>query len=1025
MGGHVGAPHCGQPVKISRVFVDLLAPLDADISIGEGLTLMLRRLVRTTGANAGLLAFDPPRGRRLVVTASARATNAKLEAALRERVSAESRRTRRSRTVQPGRAGALLRTPLQGSAGQVGEIALIGSTRAMTLRALPSSFPRELGAALEQVWWLHRRAIRIQVLNVVTELGISRHSLEEVLDVFVDGLARLVDFDAIGVGLLDTDRDPPVCVDLLAGGGQETSRRSTRLPLDGALMARVVEQNDPLRLDDVATGDVPNPSRERFLAHGCRAALLVPLVSRAGVFGAVALGARQPAAFDRGDVEIAVEIARPLAAAIEQHRLLDESRRRTEELAALYRTSQLIAARLDLASVLDEISRAVSVLIGSTGCGIGLLDEGRENLVHAAAHGFRTDAWRALSMPVGEGIIGRCAASGVAIRVSDIRADPRSARRDLDEQEGIRTMLCVPLKDARGTIGVISAFSTRPGVFTAHHQRVLEAFGEQAGIAIHNAQLFERSERRARETRALLEAGRAVTASLDIGRTVQVIMQQARGVLGVESCSIMRIDPAKDELVTLASLDLPESMASQIRLKVGEGITGMAVQQRRPVQSADLWVDARVRYPHLSRGAGFRSMLAAPLRVGDRAVGSITVFRRDMHRFSVAEEELLLALADQAAIALEHARLYREQERMVAERTRELDTQKRFVEVVLETIPLGVFVLDTGLGIVRANAEGARVLGAAHPAGQTFPRLLPEELGTRIGEFLRAAFRASQTSSLEAEVVLAAEARTLRFTAAPLGATEEEATHLVLLVDDITLAKRLEQRMLLTERLTTAGRLAAGVAHELNNPLATIAGCAESLQIRTREGAFSSFPDAADLRHYLALIEEEAYRCKEITSSLLQFVRDPGVRRTPTDLNGLVQKAVELLSHQSRFSGRRFVEELDPELPLVTLNEGQMRQVLLGLASNALEAMDGTGALTMRSRQRRGEVEVEFEDEGHGIPDELLGRIFDPFFTTKPPGQGTGLGLAIAQGIVADHGGRIEVTSRPGKGSVFRVVLPA
>jgi signal transduction histidine kinase len=109
----------------------------------------------------------------------------------------------------------------------------------------------------------------------------------------------------------------------------------------------------------------------------------------------------------------------------------------------------------------------------------------------------------------------------------------------------------------------------------------------------------------------------------------------------------------------------------------------------------------------------------------------------------------------------------------------------------------------------------------------------------------------------------------------------------------------------------------------------------------------------------------------------------------------------------------------------VTVNEGQLRQVFLGLASNALEAMDAGGVLTVRSRRRRADVEVEFEDDGPGIADELLGRIFDPFFTTKPPGQGTGLGLAIAQGIVADHGGRIEVTSRPGKGSIFRVVLPA
>jgi signal transduction histidine kinase len=184
-------------------------------------------------------------------------------------------------------------------------------------------------------------------------------------------------------------------------------------------------------------------------------------------------------------------------------------------------------------------------------------------------------------------------------------------------------------------------------------------------------------------------------------------------------------------------------------------------------------------------------------------------------------------------------------------------------------------------------------------------------------------------------------------------------------------------------------------------------------------------PRLGDFSRYLALIEEEAYRCKEITGSLLQFVREPGSRRVPTDLNALVQKSVELLSHQSRFAESRLETELDATLPEVVVNEGQMRQVFLGLAANALEAMEGRGTVTIRTRHGRDEdVEVEFEDTGPGIADEVLPRIFDPFFTTKPPGQGTGLGLAIAQGIVADHGGRIEVTSRAGKGSLFRVVVP-
>jgi signal transduction histidine kinase len=265
----------------------------------------------------------------------------------------------------------------------------------------------------------------------------------------------------------------------------------------------------------------------------------------------------------------------------------------------------------------------------------------------------------------------------------------------------------------------------------------------------------------------------------------------------------------------------------------------------------------------------------------------------------------------------------------------------------------------------------------------------------------------------------------LRFTAAPLGAGGEPGGHVVLLAEDVTRAKHLQRQMLLTERLTTAGRLASGVAHELNNPLATIAGCAEALVSRLAGQPLAERPELADFAAYLKLIEEEAFRCKEITGSLLQFVREPGHRRAETDINALVHKTIELLSPQARFAEARFQPELDPALPFLVVNEGQFRQVFLGIASNGLEAMDGRGRLTIRSRLARGEVLVEFVDEGPGIPADVLARIFDPFFTTKPPGQGTGLGLAIAQSIVADHGGRIEVDSRPGAGTTFRVVLPA
>jgi signal transduction histidine kinase len=994
---------------MARVVPALLTPLATAESLEAGLAQTLKRLVAMAGATAGVLVVRPRGANPVVVTSGPVVQTAALRASLLD-----------GAAMPPGALRAVL-----GARAQVGgEVALAGR-RPLRPAALPPGLTRDLGAALEPAWEFHRRALRLRVLDELTRLFVSSDSLDDILRVFGEGLGKLVAFGALTVALVDSERHEFEQIDVAARPTPRGLPRDERQPVEKTLLAEVVATAAPLRVDDLADPAVPAASRSALAARGWRSAIVVPLVSREGVFGAVTLLATRPAAFDDRDVETAAELARPLASALVQRRLLDESRRRAEELAALYTTSQLITSRLDVASVLDRIARSVTALIGSTGCGIGLLEPGGERLVNAAAHGYKSDEWRALALPVGEGIMGRCAETGAPLRVDDVRVDPRSARRDVDEREGIRSMLCVPLRVAGKLLGVISAFSTRSAAFTAHHQQVLEAFAEQAGIAVHNAQLFEDSVLRTRETRALLAAGRAVTASLDRDRTITVILEQARAVLGAHSCGIMMLDPQTRILSLVASLDVPEEMRSKVRVTEGEGITGQAVAQLRPMQSADLWSDPRAAYPQLSRTSGFRSMLAVPLRIGAKAIGALVALRQDVHVFSAAEEELLLALADQAAIAMEHARLYENLEGMVAERTRELDGQKRFVEVVVETLPLGVFVLDGELRVVRGNREGARTLACTATAGRPLEELLPPTLAGELRRFVSAARERGAVDVVEHELRASGETKMLRFTAAPLDAAGEGGGHAVLLVEDVTRAKHLERQMLLTERLTTAGRLATGVAHELNNPLATIAGCAESLVARLKEHALAGRPELADFPGYLGLIEEEAFRCKEITGSLLQFMREPGHRRAPTDVNALVHKTIELLSHQSRFVNSRFATELDPELPLVVINEGQFRQVFLGLASNALEAMDGRGRLAIRTRRARTDVHVEFADEGPGIADEVLARIFDPFFTTKPPGQGTGLGLAIAQSIVADHGGRIEVDSRVAAGTTFRVVLPA
>ena len=998
-------------MKIGRLFPDLLATLGRASSPEAGFARTLRQLVTLSGAKCGGLAFRPGRGAPLTVTTGARRGSA-LEHWLRERLAEPVRSVRRESVSAPpagwrGDRPVLLRAPLGDQASPLGQFLLLGrgGRRGLAADAIPPSFPREFGRAMDQVWRLHQRTRRLEVINEVTASSGLTVSLERIYETVAEAVGRLVRFDALSVTLFDRERDEIRVLDVAARVALPEVN-DLRIPATDTLSAWVVERREPRRVDDLLDPSVPPVSRERLSRRGIRSVILVPLFSQGEVIGTLNAIHHEPRAFTDADMEVLTDVARPLASAIEHTRLHGEIVQRAEELAALNRTTQLITARLDLRSVLEAISRAVTGLMGSTGCGIGLFNADRTAIDHAAAHGFRTPEWRVLSVPIGEGIIGRAAASGRPVRSDDLRDDPRSAQRDVDEKEGIRSMLSVPLRVAGEIIGVLSAFSTTPAFFTDRHQVLLEAFADQGGIAIQNARLFEESQRRARETQALLEAGRAVNQSLDVEETIRLILTQAREVLGVESCGLMTLDAVTGDLSSVASLDLDPANVARIRIRIGEGITGIAVKERRPVQSADLSHDPRARYPHLHTPGAMRSMLATPLIVGDQAIGALTVLRGDIHRFTPEEESLAAAFADQAATALERARLfssvrtYSEQlEAMVAARTREVDEQKRFVEVVLEALPLGLFVLDGEFRVVSANREGSALLPFESGGRRSFIKLLPPAKAPRIRDFLTGVLAAREVRQTEEEMIVGTETRTFRLTAAPLHGPGGETTHAIVLIEDITAQKRLERQMLLTERLSTAGRLAAGVAHELNNPLATIAGCAEALMERAQGSELAGLDAFKDFPAYLGLIEEEAYRCKEITGSLLQFVRDPGSRRAPADVNLLVEKSLELLSHQPRFADSRLVTDLDPALPLVVANEGQLRQVFLGLAGNALEAMDGRGTLTVKTRRRGGrDLEIAFGDEGPGIPDEILPRVFDPFFTTKPPGQGTGLGLAIAQG---------------------------
>src|SRR6202043_779957 len=239
----------------------------------------------------------------------------------------------------------------------------------------------------------------------------------------------------------------------------------------------------------------------------------------------------------------------------------------------------------------------------------------------------------------------------------------------------------------------------------------------------------------------------------------------------------------------------------------------------------------------------------------------------------------------------------------------------------------------------------------------------------------------------------------------------------LILLDDITQRIRLEEQMLQTEKLTSLGLLAAGVAHEVNTPLAVISNYIQMLAKQLPSG---------DPRHQLIeKVVKQTFRASEIVNNLLNFSRTGATEFTEVNLNAVVEEVLTLVAHPFRTAQVQVMRNLQQELPAVLGSNNKLQQVFLNLFLNARDAMPSGGMVEIRTAAHNGSVEVEITDTGSGIPNEDLHRIFDPFFTTKSSGRGTGLGLSVSYGIIKEHSGKIDVRSTQGKGTSFRLEFPA
>ncbi len=400
--------------------------------------------------------------------------------------------------------------------------------------------------------------------------------------------------------------------------------------------------------------------------------------------------------------------------------------------------------------------------------------------------------------------------------------------------------------------------------------------------------------------------------------------------------------------------------------------------------------------------------------------------------------DLLSTLSNYVAIAIENSRLYSSLQR----KADEYERLKEFSENIVESISVGILAAGLDDRVESWNAEIERLTGIARAdaVGMRLADLFDPELCEKFNEMrsdegvhnvyktalrprLAAAATAGPGPSRNGHHGLEltkpnppARESTVNLAIAPLISRDGKQIGRLIIFDDVTDRDELERKLVQADKLSSIGLLAAGVAHEVNTPLAVISTYAQMLAKQVSEDEQKS--------KLLEKIAKQTFRASEIVNSLLNFSRTSPTDYTELDLNRTLRETVSLVDHQFQKIGVTTRLNLAEDLGAIRGNSGKLQQVFLNLFINARDAMPAGGTLSIRSWSENGFAHVEVADTGQGIPQENLARIYDPFFSTKGPKKGTGLGLSITYGIVQEHNGIIEVDSALGKGTRFRLEFP-
>src|SRR5579862_2469114 len=510
--------------------------------------------------------------------------------------------------------------------------------------------------------------------------------------------------------------------------------------------------------------------------------------------------------------------------------------------------------------------------------------------------------------------------------------------------------------------------------------------------------------------RTLIEFGRALTNEVRLETLVGSVLDRISQTLLVDRLAVFLEDPGHPGQFVLSrsmglrpegQLDLSFLDPSRPALERGcmffESARA-AAEESEPVRHTLEELD--LNYFIACR---FRERTVAILGLGKTVDGDY---------LSSDDLELLSTIAGYVAIAIENARLYQSLE----QKAMQIERLKDFSENIVESLNIGVLTVDLEDCIESWNPQLEGLLGTPRQDAirKRLQEVLPTDLAAEIaaraaGDHVSGIYKFRLNTGAGSQLVVNASI-------APLVGKNGARLGRLILLDDITQRVRLEEQMVQTEKLTSLGLLAAGVAHEVNTPLAVISNYIQMLA--------KQIPSDDPRQKTIERIVKQTFRASEIVNNLLNFSRTGAAEFVELDVNNVLEETLTLVQHPFKTAQVKVIKNYTQELPAVLGSITRLQQVFLNLFMNARDAMPSGGMLEVRTGAHNGSVEIEVTDTGAGIPPEHLHRIFDPFFTTKASGRGTGLGLSVSYGIIKEHAGKVDVRSTPGKGTSFRLEFP-